>query len=217
MTAVLENCAIILLGAGSSVRMGFDKLWVELGGRPLLAWAIGSALQAEPAELVVVAPADRHDDVRQIASSARVVTGGPRRRDSVAAGLAASGQPWVAIHDGARALVPPALFAEGFARAQSTGAAVPGVPVKDTIKRFRADRVLETLARDELVAVQTPQVYRRQLLAEALASSDADVTDEAALLESLGLEVAVFAGHESNFKVTTPLDLELARLIAGHA
>jgi 2-C-methyl-D-erythritol 4-phosphate cytidylyltransferase len=118
---------------------------------------------------------------------------------------------WIAIHDAARALAPPALFRRGLDAAQATGAAVPVVPLKDTIKRVVDSRVVATPDRVEHMAVQTPQVFRRDLLERALALTDDDVTDEAALVEQLGIQVAVFDGDERAFKVTTPLDFALAR------
>jgi 2-C-methyl-D-erythritol 4-phosphate cytidylyltransferase len=148
-----------------------------------------------------------------LAPRACVVPGGARRRDSVAAGVAASKAPWLAIHDAARALTPPELFARGLQAAQATGAAVPVIPLKDTIKRVADGRVVATPPRAEHAVVQTPQVFRRDLLERALALSDDDVTDEAALVEQLGVSVAVFAGDERAFKVTTPLDFALARTL----
>ena len=205
--------AIVLVAAGASTRMGFPKLWVEVCGQPLLARAIAAARAADPSELVVVVSDDRLRPTAELAPDARVVPGGPRRRDSVAAGLAASQAPWLAIHDAARALAPPELFRRGLEAAQQTGAAVPGLPLKDTIKRVTDSLVIETPARAEHVAVQTPQVFRRDLLEQALGLTNEDVTDEAALVERLGVRVAVFAGDERAFKVTTPLDLALARTL----
>lgn len=205
--------AIVLVAAGASTRMGFPKLWVEVCGQPLLARAIAAARAADPSELVVVVSDDRLRPTAELAPDARVVPGGARRRDSVAAGLAASQAPWLAIHDAARALAPPELFRRGLEAAQQTGAAVPGLPLKDTIKRVTDSLVIETPARAEHVAVQTPQVFRRDLLEQALGLSNEDVTDEAALVERLGVRVAVFAGDERAFKVTTPLDLALARTL----
>src|SRR5260370_250547 len=193
--------------------MGFPKLWADVCGRPLIAHAIAAARAAAATELIVVASIDRLADTRALAPDAHVIQGGARRHDSVAAGLAASTAPWLAIHDAARALVPPELFERGLRAAQATGAAVPGVPLKDTIKRVADARVVATPPRAEHVVVQTPQVFRRDLLERALALSDADVTDEAALVEQLGVSVAVFAGDERAFKVTTPLDFALARTL----
>ncbi|HEV7664117.1 MAG TPA: 2-C-methyl-D-erythritol 4-phosphate cytidylyltransferase, partial [Chloroflexota bacterium] len=166
------DLAIVLVAAGGSTRMGFPKLWTEIHGYPLLAYAIAAAIAAAPAELIVVVAPERLAATTALLTSSRtaalaqtpahggtaasscrgradapardaalplpvprVVPGGARRRDSVAAGLAASSAPWLAIHDAARALAPPDLFAIGLAAAQPSGAAIPGLPLKDTIKR----------------------------------------------------------------------------------
>jgi 2-C-methyl-D-erythritol 4-phosphate cytidylyltransferase len=208
--------AIILVAAGASTRMGFPKLWTDVCGRPLLAHALSSARAAQPRELVLVVSSDRLTAAAALASTARVVAGGARRRDSVAAGLKACSAEWLVIHDAARALAPSELFARGLEAAQATGAAIPGLPLKDTIKRISCSHVIATPVRSEHVAVQTPQVFRRDVLEDALALTDDDVTDEAALVEQLGVQVAVFEGDERAFKVTTPLDFALARtLLAG--
>ena len=191
--------------------MGFPKLWADVRGQPLLAHSVAAARAANPAELVVVVAPDRVAQTRALAPDVVVVSGGARRRDSVTAGLAATGADWLAIHDAARALAPPDLFARGLEAAQPTGAAIPGVALKDTIKRVAGSRVVHTPPRAEHVAVQTPQIFRRDVLLRALALTDEDVTDEAALVEQLGISVAVFEGDERAFKVTTPLDLALAR------
>jgi 2-C-methyl-D-erythritol 4-phosphate cytidylyltransferase len=204
---------IVLVAAGASTRMGFAKLWADVCGQPLIAHALSIALRAEPSELVIVVTQDRLDQVRQMAPWATVVPGGARRRDSVAAGLAASTCEWLAVHDAARALAPAELFRRGLDAAQRTGAAIPGIALKDTIKRVADAQVLETPSRADHVAVQTPQVFRRDVLSRALALTDDDVTDEAALAERLGIYVAVFQGDERAFKVTTPLDFALARAL----
>lgn len=208
--------AIVLVAAGASTRMGFPKLWTDVGGQPLVAHAVAAAAAAAPAELVLVVAPDRVDDARSLAPEVTVVHGGQRRRDSVAAGLAACSAEWLAIHDAARAFAPPNLFARGLDAAQLTGAAIPGLPLKDTIKRVSDARVVDTPSRADHVAVQTPQVFRRDILERALALTDADVTDEAALVEQLGVHVTVFDGDERAFKVTTPLDFELARALLAY-
>jgi 2-C-methyl-D-erythritol 4-phosphate cytidylyltransferase len=204
---------IVLVAAGTSSRMGFPKLWADVCGQPLLGHALACARAAGPSEVIVVAAADRVAEAAALAPFAHVVHGGARRRDSVAAGLAASTASWLAIHDAARALAPPELFTRGLEAAQATGAAIPAVPLKDTIKRVAHSRVVHTPSRADHVAVQTPQIFRRDLLVRAMALTDDDVTDEAALVEQLGIHVAVFEGHERAFKVTTPLDLALARTL----
>jgi 2-C-methyl-D-erythritol 4-phosphate cytidylyltransferase len=213
MTADRASLAIVLVAAGASTRMGFSKLWTDVCGQPLLAWALAVARAVSPDELVVVVAADRLEAARALAPNVKVVAGGQRRRDSVAAGLAASTADWLAIHDAARALAPPDLFQRGLQAAQSTGAAVPGLPLKDTIKRVAQGHVTGTPSRADHVSVQTPQVFRREVLEQALALTDEDVTDEAALVEQLGIQVAVFSGDERAFKVTTPQDFGLAQFL----
>lgn len=207
------ECAIILVAGGESTRMGFPKLWTDVVDRPLIAYAIDAARAAAPTELILVVAEDRLSNARALAPDAYVVAGGVRRRDSVAAGLSACSCEWLAIHDAARALAPPELFARGLAAAAASGAAIPALPLKDTIKRIANSRVIGTPPRAEHVAVQTPQVFRRDLLERALALNDDDVTDEAALIERLGVPVATFEGDERAFKVTTPLDFALARTL----
>jgi 2-C-methyl-D-erythritol 4-phosphate cytidylyltransferase len=205
------DLAIVLVAAGASTRMGFPKLWADLAGQTVLAHAVAAARSVGAAELVVVVSADRVADLSE--SGVLAVAGGARRRDSVAAGLAASNATWVAIHDAARCLAPADLFQRGFAAAQATGAAVPVLPLKDTIKRVVDSHVVDTPPRAELATVQTPQIFRRDVLERALASTDDDVTDEATLVERLGIRVAVFEGNDRAFKITTPLDLALARAV----
>jgi 2-C-methyl-D-erythritol 4-phosphate cytidylyltransferase / 2-C-methyl-D-erythritol 2,4-cyclodiphosphate synthase len=205
------NLAIVLVAAGQSTRMGFPKLWADLCGQPVLHHALSSACAVGAAEVVVVLSPDRLEDVSH--PGVRVVPGGARRRDSVAAGLSASTAPWLAIHDAARALAPPDLYQRGLTAAQRTGAAIPVLPLKDTIKRISDGLVVDTPPRAEHVTVQTPQIFRRDLLERALASTDEDVTDEATLVERLGVAVTTFEGDERAFKITTPLDFALARTL----
>ena len=208
-----SDFAIVLVAAGASTRMGFPKLWADVHGQPLITHAVASAIAANPCEVVLVVTADRVAQMRELAPSVRVVCGGARRRDSVAAGVAACTCEWLAIHDAARALAPPALFQRGLHAARTSGVAIPAVPLKDTIKRIAGGRVVDTPVRAQHVAVQTPQVFHRDVLLRALALTDDDVTDEAALAEQLGVAVAVFEGDEMAFKVTTPLDLALVRTL----
>jgi 2-C-methyl-D-erythritol 4-phosphate cytidylyltransferase/2-C-methyl-D-erythritol 2,4-cyclodiphosphate synthase len=205
--------AIVLVAAGASTRMGFPKLWVDVCGQPLIAYAIDAARAVQPSELVVVVSPERMADTISLRDGVQLIAGGARRRDSVAAGLSMTRMQWVAIHDAARALAPPELFLRGLDAAQDTGAAIPALPLKDTIKRVVDARVVDTPARAEYMAVQTPQVFRRDFLQNALALTDEDVTDEASLIEMLGVRVAVFPGDERAFKVTTRLDFALARAL----
>ena len=163
--------AIILVAAGASTRMGFPKLWADVCGKPLIAHALAAALRAEPSEMVIVVTKDRLDHIRDMAPSATVVSGGARRRDSVAA--RALPPPRVS---GLPSTTPPALshrpISSGAAleAAQPTGAAIPWDRVERHIKRIADSRVVGTPLRAEHVAVQTPQVFRREVLARALAT-----------------------------------------------
>jgi 2-C-methyl-D-erythritol 4-phosphate cytidylyltransferase len=205
------DLAIVLVAAGQSTRMGFPKLWADLGGRPVVEYAVDAACAAGAAEVVLVLSADRVAGFSR--AGVYVIAGGARRRDSVAAGLAASTAEWLAIHDAARALAPADLYARGRQAAQRTGAAIPVLPLKDTIKRVTDSLVVDTPPRSEHVVVQTPQIFRRDLLVRGFASTDEDVTDEAALIERLGIAVATFDGDERAFKITTPLDFALAQAL----
>jgi 2-C-methyl-D-erythritol 4-phosphate cytidylyltransferase len=203
---------------------GVDKLTAELAGEPLVARPLRT-LAALPGvrTLVLVAPAVRHAALRALLTDAgstgvtiRCVEGGARRQDSVAAGMAAAADAaWYLVHDAARPLVSAALATAVLDAARASGtAAIPGLPVADTIKRVDADgRVVETLDRTPLRAVQTPQAFAGPVLRRAHREVLDDVTDDAGMVERLGLAVVVVAGEPANLKITTPADLELARAI----
>src|SRR4051812_48263681 len=203
--------------------MGFDKLWADLGGRPVLAWSLSTLAGCAALDrLVVVTGPNRLDDAWRLVGRtvparfrARTVAGGGRRRDSVVAGLAAlEGGDWVLVHDAARPFLSEAVIARGLFEVGRTGACVAALPARDTIKRVDLDgTVLDTPPREQLWTVQTPQLFRRELVLEALAATDDDATDEAALVERLGGTVRVFEGETTCFKITTPDDLEIARAI----
>ena len=144
-----------------------------------------------------------------------VCAGGERRQDSVRLGLERLPEcEWVIVHDGARPLLDGDMITAGMEAARPTGAAVAAVPVTDTIKMVDADGVVtRTIERDRLWAVQTPQVFRRQLLIDAHRSVTHDVTDDASMTELIGAGVKIFMGSYDNLKVTTPDDLVVARSI----
>ncbi len=207
----------VIVAAGSSTRMGgTDKLRAPLAGRPLLAWTLDAFAAATPVRrLVVVAAPDR---VAELAAQpwlrsrgARVVPGGSRRQESVAAGVAATEAAVVLIHDGARPLVSPALVEAVAVAATAHGAAIPVVPVAETLKRVVGGRVGETVDRSDLAAAQTPQGAHRALLERAWSrfppGGAREFTDEAALLEAVGIPVTAVPGDVTNLKVTLPEDL----------
>ena len=166
--------------------------------------------------LVIVGPQQRHQDLRQLVNApidVRCVAGGDRRQDSVAAGIAAAPRAdWYLIHDGARPLLTSKLAARTLDAARAHGAAVPGVPVADTLKQIdEAGRVVQTVDRATVRAIQTPQAFAGDLLRRAHATVTNDVTDDAAMIEAVGEPVFVVEGDPANLKVTRPIDLELAR------
>ena len=205
---------------------GVDKLTWSIDGRPLLAWTLDAIARApEVASIVVVTSAERRAMVASApwlpAKVAEVVTGGERRQDSVAAGFAAlellvpdpAGRRIVLVHDGARPVVASEVVAAVVEAAARHGAAIPVVPVVETVKRLAGDRIVETVDRATLGAAQTPQGARRGLLRTALGDPIAATgrwTDEAALLEACRIDVHVVPGDPSNLKVTMPADLSRA-------
>src|SRR5205085_10820296 len=215
----------IVVAAGASRRMGGqDKLWLALGDLPLLGHTLAAlATVAEIDQLVVVSSPDglrRLADLRAREPWCAVdtlVEGGVERPDSVYAGLLALNPcDLVLVHDVARPLVTPELVRLGLAAADEHGAAVPALPVVDTIKTVDAEgHVVATLDRATLRAVQTPQVFRYDLLLqayEAAGPARSSCTDDAMVLERLGLPVATFPGDPRNVKVSTPADLPLVKL-----
>jgi 2-C-methyl-D-erythritol 4-phosphate cytidylyltransferase len=221
-----ETTAAILLCAGSSARMGGeDKLWADLAGEPLIAHSLRTLASLDAVDvLVLVAPARRQAMLRSLAGELRVelrtAEGGARRQDSVAAGIAAAPDAaWYLVHDGARPLLSAEVACRTLDAAHAHGAALPALAVADTLKRVDDDgRILDTIDRSDLRAVQTPQAFAGELLRRAHAASSAardtvDATDDAMLVERLGEPVYAVAGDARNLKVTTPADLALARAL----
>ena len=233
----------IVVAAGRSARMGgTDKLFAPVAGRPLLAWTL-DALDAvdEVERIVVVTAPERIAEVRAAAwlppSVIAVVEGGDRRQLSVAAGLRALeagdvGQDVadrddrdgrdarvVLVHDGARPLVSPELVRDVIRATAEHGAAIPALPVAETLKRIVGGRVAGTVDRDGLASAQTPQGIRAGVFRAALDRYPADGpetwTDEASLLEACTIEVHVVPGDPSNLKVTLPADLTTVALALG--
>jgi 2-C-methyl-D-erythritol 4-phosphate cytidylyltransferase/2-C-methyl-D-erythritol 2,4-cyclodiphosphate synthase len=196
---------------------GVDKLAEPLLGKPLLAWSVEALTAASTVDRVVVVA--REDRVTELAAAewlrgVRVVAGGAQRSDSVRAGLAETSADLVLIHDGARPLASPALAdAVAFAAAEH-GAAIPVIPVADSLKRVGGVRLQSSVDREGLVRAQTPQAVRRELLVAAFErAARASYTDEAALLEAAGVTVATVPGEATNIKVTEQADLDIVRAI----
>ena len=209
---------------------GSDKLAAEIGGRPLLAWTL-EALVTSPAvgRLIVVTSAERQADLaaaRWLPEAVlEVVIGGARRQESVHAGFVAFDRydpdptGVVLVHDAARPLVGAGLVVAVAEATARHGAAIPIVPVAETLKRIDGELVGATVERDGLGAAQTPQGARRDLFRDAWRRFPADgpetFTDEAALLEACSIDVHVVPGDPGNLKVTLPADLRHAALVLG--
>lgn len=221
------RCASLVAAAGSSTRMGgINKLLQPLDGIPVLIRTLQALQAAQRVDEIIVAT--RECDLVEIADLCRtygiskckkVIRGGESRAHSVmlAALEASEGTELLAVQDGARPLVTPALIDAVIHAAERCGAAAPAVAVKDTIKEEDSSGiVVRTLERSALRAVQTPQVFSADLLKGALQSAleqQIPITDDCSAVERLGKEVLLIEGEESNLKITTPGDLILAEAI----
>ena len=225
-TAPVPRAAAVVVAAGSSRRMGGqEKLFTLLGGEPVLVRALRPLQAADTIErIIIVTRPDRfvlaQDACREfgITKAAEIVAGGETRAHSVLAGVKAAGEAeLVAVHDGARPFVTPALVDALVRAAAEHGAAAPGIPVKDTIKVVDGEgHVLATPDRAALRAIQTPQVFRTVLLRAALEqalSQGLSPTDDCGAVEAYGAPVLILPGEERNIKLTTPADFLTADAI----
>lgn len=214
----------IIAAAGSGERLGADvpKAFVEVAGRPLLAWCLSAFAAAKTIDgIVIAAPAgfeERAAGVAQAAGiTALVVPGGAYRSESVAAAVEKTGSELVAVHDAARPAVTPELIDGVVGRLAESGAdcVLAATPVTDTIKQAGEDLVVErTVPRAGLWAAQTPQAFRVPALRAALATGDlSSASDDASLVEAAGGTVVIHEAPASNLKVTTPTDLRFAELL----
>jgi len=227
----LEAVAVIP-AAGAGLRMGAarPKQFLDLDGRPLLAMTLEKFQQCRAVQSVIlVVPGADVDACRReivekygLTKVERVVPGGPRRQDSVRMGIEASAGHYelVVIHDGVRPLVPPELIERAVAAAGRHGAVITALPAKETVKEIdERGFICRTRDRRHIWLAQTPQVFRYGEILEAhqKAARDGvqDATDDALLMERIGIPVYVIEGSEDNIKVTTPHDLELARRLSG--
>jgi 2-C-methyl-D-erythritol 4-phosphate cytidylyltransferase len=220
----------VVVAAGSGARLGGDvpKALRTIGGRPVVVVAVDRALSSPTIDgVVVVAPPGSEDAVREMfagsADAVIVVTGGATRQRSVAAGLDAVGShvEVVVVHDAARPFASPALF-EAVVHAVEAGAdaAVPVLPIVDTVKRVEDGTIVGTQPRDGLALAQTPQACRLHLLRDAITkaeASDLDFTDDSGLMEWAGASVRIVDGEPGNVKITTASDLARADELSGVA
>ena len=223
--AALPYCAAVVAAAGSSSRMGQDKMMLPLRDDLVIVHTL-RALEYCPyiQEIVVVTREDQIVPVGRLCSDyfltkvTKVIVGGETRTQSVRLGTLEVSEraELIAIQDGARPLAAPELLEEVILTAAKCGAAAPAIPVKDTIKRAVNGVVEGTPDRDQLFAVQTPQVFEADLIRAALhqaAEEGISLTDDCAAVERLGMKVTLTRGSEENIKITTPTDLAVAEAI----
>lgn len=206
----------LLMAAGRGTRFGTEapKQYLSLLGRPVLRHAAEALLREGLVDRILpVVAAGEEAQVAALLAGLPVlppVAGGATRADSVRAGLealAADPPGIVLVHDAARPVVPPGTIAALLAALETTPGAIPAQPVADTLKRGAAGRIVGTVPREALFRAQTPQAFRYDVLREAHRSGDGSATDDAALLEAVGIPVALVPGGESNVKITWPEDL----------
>jgi 2-C-methyl-D-erythritol 4-phosphate cytidylyltransferase len=227
--------SVIIVAAGSSERMGFDKLFALVSGQPVIAHTIAAFERTDCVdEIIVVGRADSLGELRKLIGKPtkvkQVVGGGAERSDSVRAGLehVAQKSDFVAVHDAARPMITPEKITRVFEVARTKGAATLAEPINDTLKRADLAAVAASakeagdliitgsVNREGVYAMQTPQVFEKKLLAEAydlVAKKKVSVTDEVSAVELLGCKIALVPNHDFNFKITYPRDLPLAEFV----
>jgi 2-C-methyl-D-erythritol 4-phosphate cytidylyltransferase len=213
----------VIVAAGSSRRMGFDKLFAPLRGKPVVSYSI-AAFEKTPeiGEIILVTQPEKKSRLVELIAHegwkkvSQLVDGGTERHLSVWRGLQSvnAGAGYVAIHDGARPLTTPAVIRRCLDLARQTGAACVAAPIPDTVKRAsEAGIVVESVERAGLWAMQTPQIFSTPTILQAYAriiTSGELVTDEVSAVQRMGVNIALLRNDEWNFKVTIPRDLELA-------
>ena len=220
----LKTCGAVIVAAGTASRMGgIDKVMAELKGEPMIVRTVRTFQSCDAiSEIVIVTRPDLILPItaltREMPKVKAVVAGGKSRQESVNLGLNALSDKvkLAAIQDGARPLITWQVIDRVVRAAHTHGAAIPCVPVKDTIKVGNGGVVKETPDRATLFAAQTPQVFDFDLLRGALKKAEQDdyaVTDDASAVEYLGMKVKIVEGDERNIKVTTPMDLKIAEML----
>lgn len=219
---MIHRIAAVIVAAGSSTRMGTPKQFIPLNGCPLIAHTLLAFERCEIIdEIVVVARAEDHARLREIAKEngitklTAVTSGGSTRQQSVQNGVSlCGGAAYIAIHDGARPLVTPAIIERVVQAAGQYGAATAAVPAKDTVKLADENgMVTATPDRNTVWNVQTPQIFDRALYERALAHAlqqGLDATDDCQLIEAIGHPVKLVEGSYTNIKITTPEDVPFA-------
>lgn len=214
----------IIVAAGSSERMGFDKLFALVSGKPVIAHTIAAFENTKCVdEIILVGRADSLGELRKVIGKPtkvkQIIAGGAERSDSVRAGLehVDPKSNFVAVHDAARPMITPEKITRVFEAARTSGGATLAETINDTLKRADADlAVVGSVDRDGVYAMQTPQVFEKKLLEEAyelVAKKKITVTDEVSAVALLGKKVVLVPNHDFNFKITYPRDLPMAEFV----
>ena len=220
----LKTCGAVIVAAGTASRMGgIDKVMAELGGEPMILRTVRAFQECDPiSEIVIVTREDLVESITALTAEMdkvkAVVVGGKSRQESVSKGLNALSDKvkLAAIQDGARPFASWQMIDRVVRAANTYSAAAPAIPVKDTIKVVNGGVVTNTPDRKTLMAVQTPQVFDIALLRGALLKAwedGAEVTDDCSAVERMGMSIKIVEGDERNIKITTPMDLKIAKLI----
>jgi 2-C-methyl-D-erythritol 4-phosphate cytidylyltransferase len=220
----------VIPAAGTGIRMGSKKAkqFLDLGGKPLLAITLRHFQESHLVDRIIVVVSQQDVDyclqeivdTYNLSKVFKVISGGKSRQDSVRNGIEAVPHTcrWVLIHDGVRPLVTKDLIQKAISAAQSFRAVTTGLPITESVKEVDSQgRILRSIDRSDLWLIQTPQIFRREDIhlahQEALEQGWKEATDDAFLIEKMGIPVKIIKGEESNIKVTTPLDLQIARFL----
>jgi len=219
----MTKVSVIIVAAGEGQRYGAPKQFVPLAGKPVLEWSLESFethVQVAKIILVLISDVQKKEYMERYKKVTHVIPGGAHRQDSVFAGfnqIDPSETDYVLIHDGVRPLVSHELISRVIQAAKERGAAIPVIPVEDTVKLIEGDKILDTLDRTKIRRVQTPQGFSYQVLRMALSRARDEEyygTDEATLVERMGGEVFLVDGDPKNIKITTPEDLRIAEALS---
>lgn len=220
----------VIPAAGSGIRMGLEeaKQYLELGGKPLLARTLRTFQECHLVDSIILVVPEKDVDYclqqivqrYQLSKVYKVISGGERRQDSVRTGIEAVADNcrWVLVHDGVRPFLSIELIEKVIKAARRFRAVITGLPVTETIKQAGSKgNVLRTIERRDLWLMQTPQIFRREDIhlahQEALKRGWTEATDDAFLVEKIGISVKIIEGEERNIKITTPHDLQVARFL----
>ena len=220
------QCAVVIVAAGSSERMGFDKIMYKIGDIPVIIRTALAFNRSElVSEIVIVAASSKLEEIADLCSKfdlkkvRTIVCGGSNRAESALAGVSAvsEGAKLIAIHDGARPLVTEELIARTVFAAAEYRAAVPAVKCTDTLKKISEDGfTVQNVCRDDVVSIQTPQIFDADIIKGALTAvvtKNIAVTDDSSAVELMGLKSRIVEGDKENIKLTTVADIKIAEFL----